>query len=102
MDAAAEVLAGWPTDQMEKVGLRVLSGLDTALRKATPGSEDARRLYRVVNRGVLLHTDIALSGKGAAGVSNLLLAVDGRKEGLGRSMHLEFAAALLELNAQAR
>jgi len=99
MDAAAELLAGWSTDQMERVGVRVLSGLDTALRKATPGSEDARRLYRVVNRGVLLHTDIALSGKGAAGVSNLLLAVDGRKEGLGRSMHLEFAAALLKLNA---
>lgn len=102
MDGVAEELAGWPTDQMEKVGRGVLSGLDTALRKATPGSEDARRLYRLVNRGVLLHTDIALSGKGAAGVSNLLLAVDGRKEGLGRSMHLEFAAALLNLDADRR
>jgi tetratricopeptide (TPR) repeat protein len=104
MDAPAKLLAAWSKDQLEEVGASVLAGLDAALAKAIPGSEDARRLHRLINRGVLLHTDIALSlqGKGPAGLSNVLLLADGRKQGLGNSLHVEFAAALLKLDASRR
>jgi tetratricopeptide (TPR) repeat protein len=103
-DPPAEQIAGWSMDRLERNGAGVLSGLDAALKKATPGSDETRMLRRLVDRGVLLHTDIALfrQGRGVAGRPNLLLAADGRRQGFGNSIHYEFAAALLKLNADRR
>jgi len=100
MDASAKLVAGWSAEELQATGGKMVAGLQAALSRATPGSDEAQRLQRLVNQGVLLHTDVALSlqGKGAAGFSNVILLADGRKQGLGNSLHFEFAAALLKLD----
>jgi tetratricopeptide (TPR) repeat protein len=104
VDAPAKLVAGWSADEFKATGGKVVAGLGAALRKATPGSEEAQRLHRRIDRGVLLHTDIGLSQQGtaAAGLSNVLLLADGRTRGLGNSLHFEFAAALLKLDTGRR
>lgn len=103
IDAPAKVVAGWSADDLQKVGGRVRAGLDAALKKAIlqKTGEEIQRVRRLIGRGVLLHTDVALSleGTGAAGFSNVIRLADGRTQGPGNSLHFEFAAALLELDS---
>jgi hypothetical protein len=102
VDVPVKLVAEWSAEELQATGGKVVAGLNAALMKSTPGSEEAQRLHGLVNRGVMLHTDVGLSlqGKGAAGFSNVILLADGRRQGLGNSLHFEFAARLLKLDTR--